>query len=373
MRKIKILHITLDFGPGGVERFIVDLFKWYDKSQFDMAAISLYSRQNDGFEKDIDEMGAKVYYLNKIKSFDIRMIYRIIRIVEDYEPDVIQAHVFTTRYALYPAWKKGIPIRIHTAHLPAGEESKGFIWRVLQRVAYRKGGFVPVAVSEYEKDTICSAYTLDDVPVIYNGVDLNVFSYIPRRESSVVSIINVSRFVPAKNHNMLIDGFLKAMQENTQLRMTLVGDGPLKSSIEKKVAKLRVAQMISFTGAISDVASELNRNDIFVLTSEFEAFGLVLIEAMACGLPVIATRVGAVPEIIEDGVNGILVEKGDVCGLSRAIVALASNREWRQRMRAANLEAVKKFNIHNVVRSYENLYLTLFERSDTELTHAKLK
>ena len=176
-------------------------------------------------------------------------------------------------------------------------------------------------------------------------------------------LINVARLSREKNHALLVRAFSKAVQSCPNLELWLVGDGELRRDIEELVKQLGLEEKVKFFGVRSDVPELLSQADIFVLSSDYEEFGLVVAEAMAAGLPVIATAIGGIPEILEGGRAGILVPPKDVDALAKAIVELARDEKKRAELSDYGRKLVaERFDIRRTVREYEKLYLELLEK-----------
>jgi len=143
-------------------------------------------------------------------------------------------------------------------------------------------------------------YDLTDAAVVYNGIDTTVFKGgADRREISdgEIKILHIGRFDPAKNHELLIDAFALLLKNFPGVKLQLVGDGEFKARVMEKVVKNNLVNHVDFLGVIKDIPGILAVSNILVLSSVAEGFGLVLVEAMAMGLPVVATNVGGVKEI----------------------------------------------------------------------------
>jgi glycosyltransferase involved in cell wall biosynthesis len=209
---------------------------------------------------------------------------------------------------------------------------------------------------------------------VYNGIDIARYSGRAHSRSPVrrdlgipdeaTVCISVGRLVPVKGHSDLIRGFARALSEHKDLLLLLAGDGELRDELTALVAELRLGDRVRFLGWRDDTADLLAGSDIFVLPSLNEGLGLVLIEAMAANLPVVATRVGGVPEVVEEGQTGLLVEARDSDQISSAILRLARDRALRERMgRAGRDRADAHFSIQATVRRTEQIYNDLVEEA----------
>ena len=176
-------------------------------------------------------------------------------------------------------------------------------------------------------------------------------------------LLNVASFKPAKGHAYLIRAVREARDMLPNLKLLIVGDGPLKPQIERLVKRMGLEKTVVFLGKRSDAVKFLWLCDIFVLPSVSEGLGLAAIEAMAAGRPVVATRVGGIPEAVRDGVDGLLVPPRDPEALARAIVTLARDEGLRRRMgEAGRRRAREEFSVEEAARRYEEFYLEILER-----------
>ncbi len=169
--------------------------------------------------------------------------------------------------------------------------------------------------------------------------------------------IFVSRLVPIKGHQYLISAIPEVLGNVPSAKFVLVGDGELKDELEQQASNLGVKDSVIFTGLRHDVPELLAMSDLFVLSSINEGMGRVLVEAMAVGLPVVATRVGGVPDVVVDGETGILVPSHSSNALASAIVKLLKDKNMRKRMGEAGRRRVNPaFGVEAMVRNIGNVY-----------------
>jgi len=362
--KVRVLHIIPNFGPGGAERLLVNLLEEFDHERFDVAAVSLYPETGTILEREIREKGLKVYYLNKHKGPDLRMIGELRRIFRDFRPDVVHTHLSVLRYTLLPAFFCRILVKVHTVHNVAQKEVD-WVGKFVHWLAFRLAGAVPVSISREVAITLRNLYGQKiKTPVIYNGIPTKRFSAYSNRknENEDIVLLHVGRFSHQKNHKLLIEAFELAVKECPKMRLWLVGDGELRPAIETLVAEKGLQSHVSFMGIRADVAELLGQCDIFALSSEWEGVPLTILEAMAAGRPVVATAVGGVPELVEDGTTGILVPPGDRVALAEALLRLANDPKLRQLMgEEGQKRARERFDITLTAREYETLYLRLLQ------------
>ncbi len=217
-----------------------------------------------------------------------------------------------------------------------------------------------VALSNSLKSSIKSVYPNIKVKVINDGSDISRFVYKERQGDRSFTILTVSRLVEEKGIQFLLTALSK-LESDFNLRV--VGDGEVKGNLESLARKSGIADKVSFEGHLEGDAlvDAYETADLFVLPSLSESFGLVAVEAMATGLPVVATRVGGIPGIVDEN-TGILVEPGNPIELRKAIAKLESDPELRARMgRLGRRKAEKMFSWQRVADEYISLYESSLE------------
>ncbi|MGH7658250.1 MAG: N-acetyl-alpha-D-glucosaminyl L-malate synthase BshA [Gemmatimonadales bacterium] len=219
------------------------------------------------------------------------------------------------------------------------------------------------AVSSYLKEETLRAFGCDDcaIEVIPNFVDLG--EYQPGdsdcRESVAPAghklITHVSNFREVKRVKDVVRVFAR-IRRAMPATLMLIGDGPEREDAAREAKELEVSDDVRFLGRLDRVTNLLQASDLFILPSQSESFGLAALEAMACGVPVVASRAGGLPEVVDDGVNGILEPVGSVEAMSRRAIELLRDDARYQRMADAAKEKARIFASERVVPLYEALY-----------------
>jgi len=226
-----------------------------------------------------------------------------------------------------------------------------------------------IGVSRHEIDTLKDVwYDKNKIHIIPNGIDLKKFTPIPSPEpfrkkydlKEEKIVLFAGRLATNKGLEYLVEASPKIVAEHPNVRFAIVGeDQGLADILKKKSNKLGTLKKFIFTGHVEEeiLRSAFSACDVFVLPSEYEAFGIVLLEANACLKPCVATKVGGVPEVIEDGKNGILVEYADTNELANAICELLSDKEKSKRMGEYGRKKVsEKFTWEMIAKEIEKLY-----------------
>lgn len=352
---MKVIQIIPKFALAGAETMCANLCILLNKREIDVTAISLYDYHSSLTEM-LEGSGVKVIYLDKKKGADFSIIRKLHKIFLDIQPDVIHTHLYVMPYAIPATRFITIKKKIHTVHNTALEEAKPST-RVLNWLFYHFNSVIPVAISVAVKETVRECYHIKNVPVIYNGIDIgkDMLEKDNRLGGERLSFIHVGRFSEQKNHEMLIDAFKIVHDKIPNSELHLIGGGELENKIREKVSNMKLSEFVYFEGIQKDVFSFLKRADVFVFPSKWEGFGISLAEAMRTGLPSVASNVGGIPELIDDGVNGLLVDV-EAESIAQGMLRMA-DKGLRERLgRAARIKANEKFTASRMVEQYIEVY-----------------
>lgn len=352
MKKILIVIPTLE--QGGGQKFVMDLANGINKSKFKVRVLVYYKRSDSIFDRFAEQNGIDVVYLNKKPGISLSFIKDVKREVERFAPDVIHSHLNSMLYLLTSYKRK--QIKLHTVHTMAEKEAKG-LRKLANIIACKLFGVTMVGICNTVADSISRAYKIkrNKVPVVYNGVDCARYD-IPKIESDTIRLISVGTIYSVKNFSFLVDAFAKICKEIHNAHLTLVGDGALRQELEAQIKSLDLEDKVTITGVVSDVENYLANADIYVASSKFEGLPLSMLEAMSAGLPIISTNVGGVPDIIKDGINGLLVASGDFDGYVEALRSIITNRDMREKYSANAKKLSKIYDEKLTVEGYERLY-----------------
>lgn len=357
---MKILRIIpfLDFG--GVEQR-VKLTALGFKNVSDVQLSILVLGHGGKISSDLDQMGFKPLILNSnIRIPNLKLIYRLYRIMKEYSPDVVHSSGSEANFhGLIAAKIAGVRKKV-------GEEigfpNHGLIWRIVFKMVYKLADRV-VGISQAVADRIVAFGEVPamKVKVIYNPVELpEVFeSKIRHARSGQFVFITVCRLVPVKNLAALLKSFhhLELQIGPGSLMLHIVGDGPEKEDLMLLCKDLNLLNSVKFLGFQEDVASFLKEADVFVLPSLSEGFSIALVEAMLCGLPVIATKIGGPSEIVKEGKSGFLINPHSVAEMKATMWKIyAKDEVERKMMGALARQEATSFSTENYVRNILEIY-----------------
>ncbi|WP_223592357.1 glycosyltransferase [Neobacillus bataviensis] len=356
-RKVKIMQIIPNLGVAGAEIMVENLSVNLKNDLFEVCVVSLYDEQS-AITKRLENQNIPLFYLGKKKGLDIKLIFRLYNLILKERPKVIHTHRYAMQYAIPAAILAKIPIRIHTIHNIA-EKEVGKLQRKLHSFFYKYCKVIPVSISPIVKDSVIKEYELQNehLPMIFNGIDLNKClykkSYI--KENSKVSILHIGRFSMQKNHLGLIDAFKIVHDKSPDTVLRLIGTGEMEKDVREKIKELDLLDSVEILGLKDDVHPYLNKADIFVLPSTWEGMPITLIEAMATGLPIVATNVGGVPDMIKDNISGLLVDTNKE-EIAAALLKLIYDENLRQQLGSAAKDASKQFSAQEMAREYIKVF-----------------
>ncbi len=356
-------------GRGGAEKALVDLARGLDRRRY---AVSVCATRSVGnYQPLLDAAGIPCVVLNRQSRRDLYKLGGLVQVLRRQRVHILHAHLFgSNTWARLLGTLAGVPVIIAHEHgsAKAGHE----IW--LDRLLYRLGDAV-VVPSEASKRFLIEREHLPAraVSVVYNGVDTAQFARhesvaVLRRaldlDPAAVLIGSVGRLSADKGgQDSLIQALAQVRQTQPQVGLVFVGDGPLRPDLEALAAQLGLGSTVQFTGVRPDVARLLGALDLFVLPSLHEALPIAVLEAMAVGLPVVTTRVGGVPEVVQDGRNGLLVPPGDSAALAAALLRLVSDPGYAATLGAAGQARVRaEFTLEAMVAQVDQLYRRLTAR-----------
>jgi glycosyltransferase involved in cell wall biosynthesis len=354
MDKIKIIHIITGLNFGGAERMLLDLAKFLDKERFEIKVATVVG--GGPLLSEFREAGIDVKIFQKKSKLGFGAVWQIYKYLRKERPKIVHTHLFGGdtwgRLAAILARAPAVISTEHNTNLDEGwvkRKIKKFLSFFTERIVAVSG-----AVQKYSEAVDC--IKSKKIVVIPNGIDVRKFAEISEKcYGSPPIIAVVGRLEKQKGHEYLFEAL--NLIKTIPWTLWVVGDGSLKGGLEKLAKDLSLRERIIFLGARRNVAEILSQVDIFVLPSLWEGLGLAVLEAAAAGKPIVASRVGGIPEIIYDGEIGVLVEPKNVKsladGLERVLLGEGEAKEMGQRAREMIIE---KFSVEKMVDEYEKLY-----------------
>lgn len=363
---ISVLHVIDTGGPGGAETVFLHCATRLDSSRFACSAVI----DNDNWlAEQVRARGLEPRIETARGSFNLGYLRRIAAIARNVKADVICAHLYGSAiYASALGMATGIPV-ISVFHGGA-DISAHDRFTTLKTWIIRRGSRRVVFVSQSLRNELRGLLKIHDArtTVIPNGIDTEAFR--PGRDNSIrdtlglppdaILIGAIGNIRPAKAYDNLLQAARALLDRSDRFRFVIAGQygGTLADDLMRRRAQLGLEERVFFLGLRSDVATVLHNLDVFVLSSRSEGFSIACVEAMACGIPVIATRCGG-PEEILDTRSGILVEKENPAALADAVHRITQSPELAHKLSQAALERARdEFSLQTMLSRYESLIET---------------
>jgi glycosyltransferase involved in cell wall biosynthesis len=352
---LRVAHVVLQLDRGGMEKLLVEFAQHANRQQFDLRFVSLSGR--GALAAEIEACGWPVTALEEPPGLRPGMIERLRRLFRKWEIDIVHTH--NTKPLLYagPAARlAGVPVVVHTAHGQRYGSSRPHTWMFV--LACRTANRVVCVSHDSARLRLREGVPSAKTCTIWNGINVSRFSC--RGPNPDGPAVLVARLVPEKSVETLLRAAALALRAEPSFRLEIVGDGPRFAALNQLARDLGISRQVSFLGEVAEVGDLLGRARMFVLPSLTEGISLSLLEAMAQGLPVVATAVGGTPEVVVDGQSGLLVPPVDPAALAAAMLRIWSDPELSRRMGAAARQRVEQdFNVAITTANYESLYQEL--------------
>lgn len=362
---MRITFVIPSLTPGGAERVITTMANYWSNRGWNVTLLTF----DDGGAPPFYELDPRVVHhslgiaaasANAIAALlnNFSRLSRLRQAIRASRPEAVISFMDRTNVVtLLATWGMGLPVVVSERNDPA-QSKIGRVWSGLRFFTYhlasrlvvqteRAGAFFPPSIRHRSM-------------VIPNPVvrpELGATSLYRLKQPAIVAM---GRLVEQKGFDLLIGAFARLKERHPTWSLTIIGEGPLRPSLELLAASHGIQDRVAFPGRIKDPQAVLAQADIFVLSSRFEGFPNALCEAMACGLPVISTDCPSGPcEIIRDTYDGLLVQPNDETALATAMDRLMSDTSFRERLSKRAVEVTQRFGIERVMDSWEHLLATV--------------
>lgn len=368
-----VVHVVFRFDTGGLENGIVNLINRMPAEAYRHAIIAL-TEVSSAFARRIRRDDVLYFSLNKSGGHAVKLYPQLYRLFRQLAPAIVHTRNLAALEAAVPAWLAGVPVRIHGEHgRDVGDlEGSRIRYQWLRRI------FRPFVTRYIALSRDLEHYLTQRVGIparriaqIHNGVDADSFRPAPagRRplpgcpfgEAGEWLVGTVGRMQTVKDQLTLARAFIRALELSPgaakRLRLVMVGDGPLRGRAQALLAAAGVAHLAWLPGERSDVAEIMRGLDCFVLPSLAEGISNTILEAMASGLPVIATAVGGNGELVAAGSTGVLVPAADAEAMAQALLGYFTDRQTAARHgRAGRARVERSFSLDVMVDRYRREY-----------------
>lgn len=374
MNRRRILHLITRLPIGGAERMLLGVLRNLDATRFESTVCCIQDRGE--LADEVESLGIPVHALGLMArgGFDRRVVPALRRLMRERKVELVHSHLYHANlYGRLAAWREGIPIvaSVHNTYTRR-KWHRHLINRLLARHTFR----ITAGSADVERDILGhDRVAPDKVLRLPNCIDLDrvgtsLTAIEAKRQlgfgAADLVIATVGRMEEQKGHAFLLDAFarLRSMPElaGLSLRLLVVGDGRLKAATEQQAAALGIADLCRFPGSIKALADVYRAIDVFVMASLWEGLSLAMLEAMAAGLPLVATDVGGARDVLGDGLRGILVPPGNADALAQAIGGLLLDAERRAAMADSGSRHVREhYSVAALSRQLAELYEAALE------------
>lgn len=366
--RIVVGHMIYAFTVGGEERELLNILRYGDRERFLHVIVSF--TEVGVFGEEAQRLGFKVFSLNKKMGNDCSLPFRLAKIIRMYGVRVVHARgwatLVETALALRLARCRGSIYAFH-----------GRTYDELQRTSVKRQVIQSLFVRTYDRIVTLNSLmkrefsrecclSEDKIDVIANGIELDRFRPLPNRSALRKAhgippdrfvIGNVGRLDPVKNHESLLRVVCGLKRSGRRPYLLIVGEGQSKAALERLATELNLSEDVCLYGFSKHVPELLNCMDLYVQSSLYEGSSHTLVEAMACGLPIVATDVGGTADLFEEGREGYRFKPGDENTLLQLIAKLQDDSRLREIMGLRACDRARKlFSVTMMVQRYERLY-----------------
>ena len=365
-RKIKIMHIVFSLERGGAEKVVFELARRMNS----LFKVSVCSLSGEGiFSAKLKKEGVSVFSFQKKEGIDYSLFFKLAHLLRKEKIDIVHTHDNSTLlYGTLSAKFSGIKSLFHTEHGGIYFETKKK--KMISRWLWQQNKKV-ICVSENIKKRIkkeAGRSLNGKLEVIFNGVDFERFNIEVDRKKKREElglkmddfvICNIGRLSPEKNQEILINCAKFILKRFPESKFLIVGGGSLFEKYREKIRKENLDKYVFLLGEREDIPQILKISDCFVSCSNFESFGLALVEAAGAGLPVVATSVGGVKEILKD-VDSCIFISPQAQELTKAILKIRENYSFfKKKASSSQIKIKERFDISKMVAKYEKMYLDI--------------
>ena len=375
-QKIRVLHLIEHLKVGGAERAVVDLVKTLDSSRI-QSTVCVY-RSIGAFGEELQRSGHPIVFIRK-EIFTIRFpkflrvplvflesilfVIRLVHLIQTNKIQIVHSHLFSAnlwgRLAVTVARSSRIIVTEHNTSNLRKSLKRSIVNRLLAPLSHRT-----VAVSKPVAESIIKARwtTKDRLITIPNGINLSRFDCTSNRENGILPgtrprIAIIAYLWPVKRHDLLFQAIKICKDRTPNITCCVVGDGTERAHLEQLSQDLHLTNTVYFLGERHDVNRLLQDIDIVVSTSDNEGLPINLMEAMAAGVPVVATDVGGTGEIVKPGETGILVKQGNVQSICDGLCKLIDNPALAKKIGRNGLTMIREFySMESIARKWKEVY-----------------
>ncbi|MCD6460213.1 glycosyltransferase [bacterium] len=355
-KKIHIMHLTTDSAVGGTEKMIVEIASSLPKDIFRSTVAAL--KPGGYLEQLCFKNNIEFVSLNMKSKLDFTVVFRLFNLIRKNNVDILHTYLFHAnilgravgRIAKVPlifSGQRNVDLWRNFFHNAADRLTVKFCEKIISNSSAGKEFLVKNVGIEQDK-----------ILVVPNGINVENYNQVKHKAKKTINFSVVASLTRKKGHSYLFKSFQKMYANNKNVKLMIIGTGPLKNELEQLSVDLGINENTVFLGFLDNPAKYLEQSDIFVLPSLWEGMPVALMEAMACGLPCIASDVGGVGELIDNNISGILVKPKDIDALYESMLRLISSPDERAKLgEGARKKISNCYSKKNMINQLEQIYL----------------
>lgn len=362
--RLKIFQIINSLQMGGAEKLVLGLHQRYLERDHASILISLAGEERGWKGRGVFSLGFSTPY----NPFVLPSLFDLKDELDLSDAEIIHAHLFPSQF-ITGLLMEAIPLRarfVTTEHSTANRRRGTLIGKLIDRWFYKQfNGIICVSNAAASELASWIPEVSGKLEVIFNGIDLNEFSgKPPAKYTDRKTILSVGRLTEAKNYHVAIEAFsLMLTKSSLDLQYCIAGGGKLETMLKNHAVELGVSDRVRFLGEVSNISTLMKHADVFFIPSSREGFGIAAVEAMASGLPVVASNLPGIGDVVgRDQHCGILVDPGSPPEMAEALQCLLENDMLSWRMGSSALKRAGSFSIETTTEKYLDLYESILKR-----------
>jgi len=375
---IKVLYIIPEFGFGGAEKFLINLVKALKRTeQIEPKIVFLFEKNLPKYSYiECVNVNVRLSLFRKNKIF----VDELINVVKSFEPNIIHSHIFYAELISRANLFKGIKYISHIHGITTQYEkfpSHGFFKLKSYTNFYEKKYILKqykicdnkfIVVSKQLKKYLVQNIGVKEstVEVFHNAIDLNKFKPQTSKKSKKLKLISIGRLDKNKGHDLLINVVKELQATFKEIELKILGEGSQRPALEALIKTLQLEKNVFLMGNIENPQTHLQKADVFLHASKYESFGIVFLEAMACGVPIITTNGEGNMDITMPNYNSIVVDRNTV-DFTNAVVSIMENKKEYEKIRANGLSFVKKYHICEYASRLIEYYKDIIENDKRKI------
>lgn len=369
---MRILQIISSLQRGGAERLVLDLSQKLVELGHEVLIVQLRPQTayaELGLQLTVKVAPGSVYY--SLLGSDQIDVDNYESVVDEFKPDVIHSHLIDSELVSRHNLREGVAYVTHwhgcpslTNPVPFTERfSREYVWKwntkriLLSRYKTCRNHFICISnfIGDYVQANLQASES--DVTIVHNAIDITRFKPLNESKPDGFRLINIASLHKNKNHKFLFKVVRELIdQGHDDVYMDVYGEGPELESLGLLVNEMKLSNHVKLLGVVDDIEVQLNRSHLLVHSAWHEPFGLIFIEAMACGIPVVSFNTGGPAELINNGKNGYLIEKDDLSGFIEKVKHFYHNREQLDVFGKRGIASAAKFGLVDYAKKIEVVY-----------------